>query len=692
MAAIAGRRRGGAVSMSDIGDGLQSVIARLEAMTGFSVNKREVIPSDMGFLEWCEKLGREGLKVDGHPFRLDNRKSLHEIYRQIPSTIEEAFGRTLVLQKGSQMGLTVYELLSDIYMAIKFAPCKVLMYLPDRSMASYKSSERFMPIVRTMPEVHEMIGAEGTSGDGNKLTRVMPSIGSNFLFLWTSGREGGATESYPGDVLSIDECQGMTLEQIDRISERLSASRIKFKLVLSTPLWPEMDINAWYLLGDQRKFHTRCGCHGGVVLTDVFLQAALTGNGKIPITYNSGQYEGAPEDFVYYCPECKQYIPDPQEGEWIANNPTAKIISYHMSQILSPTVTARELIEAWGRSDSADRKQNFFCRKLGTPYSDPSQIPVNMEMLRQCVEEGLRLGVKWKKRAQHCVAGVDQMGSFSCVTVAERLPNGKMAVIHVEAIYAMDPWARLDEIMADYGVQICVVEQLPNIDSARQFAKRHEGKVFLITSYGDLEDLVVWGDTAFSKAEFKVAQEYRDRHTVRADQYRVMSWAFARLAEKYIVFPDPNLLIQEIRDAGVSKNAPVLHDMVFLHYTKTGLIIETDDEQRKTKRKVIKLTLDPHFSFSLMALCIGWFRAHGTTTFLLPEEPGKDPNVTKAERMNVPGLPKQIIALVQDLPPGEVCGKCHNYPFDAGTQGMCGERGFVVEAKDPGCPMFSGKS
>jgi hypothetical protein len=662
--------------------------ARLEqtiADLGFS--RPGSIPDWMGFREWCETLGTKGLKVDNLPFTLANRRALHEVYDSIPRTIEEAFGRTLVIQKGSQMGLTLFEILADIYMALKFAPCKVLMYLPDRSMAAYKSAERFMPIARSIPEVHALITG-GAAAEGNKLTRTMPALGSGFLFLWTRGREGGVSESFPGDVLSLDETQGMTLEQIDRVSERLSASRIKFRLMLSTPLWPEMDINAWWRAGDQRKFHTACDCPEGVVLTDVFHAAALSNSGKIPVVYNDGRFPGAPDDFVYYCPECGCHIPDPQEGEWRAHNPGSKIKSYHLSQILSPTVTPREMLEAWGRADTADRRQNFFCRKLGTPFADPSQVPVSMEILRQCAEEGMRLGLTWKQRANHTIAGIDQMGGFAVCTVAERLADGRMAIIHVEAIYALDPWARLDEIMRDYGVQICVLEQLPNIDSARQFAKRHEGRVFLITSYGDMEEMVRWNDVVVSKSDRRTAAEYRDRYTLQADQYRILSWAFARLAERYIVFPDPMGLVQEVREGGVGRPAPILKDMTWLHYTKTGLVLEEDEEQRKTRRKVIKLGLDPHFSFSLLALCAGWFRAHGTGTIILPsaEPPGLE--AVRAQRLAeaLPGLPTGLIDVMVSSPPG-TCGRCSSFE-PQGMGGRCRERGYQTAPRELACQLF----
>ncbi len=266
-----------------------------------------------------------------------------------------------------------------------------------------------------------------------------------------------------------------------------------------------------------------------------------------------------------------------------------------------------------------------------------------------------------------------------------------MAIIHVEAIYALDPWARLDEIMHDYGVQICVLEQLPNIDSARQFAKRHEGRVFLITSYGDMEEMVHWNDAVLTRSDRRTASEYRDRYTVQADQYRVLSWAFARLAERYIVFPDPLGLVQEVREGGVGRPAPILKDMVWLHYTKTGLVLEEDEEQRRVRRKVIKLGLDPHFSFSLLALCVAWFRAHGTATIILPGAGPFDHETARARRIaeDMPGLPPDLVAMMGSSSPG-TCGRCSSFE-PKGAGGWCKAQRLGTALREAACLLFSGR-
>lgn len=110
------------------------------------------IPEGMTFLQWCNSMADKGLKVDGKPFRLDDRPALIPIYEAIPTTREEAAGKTLVIMKSTQIGLTIWEVMANIYMSLKWAPVSIGMFLPSQSVAIHKSEHRFMRIVRSSPE------------------------------------------------------------------------------------------------------------------------------------------------------------------------------------------------------------------------------------------------------------------------------------------------------------------------------------------------------------------------------------------------------------------------------------------------------------------------------------------------------------------------------------------------------------
>ncbi len=148
------------------------------------------------FRQWCESLTEErvdekgvrrpALKVDNKPFKLSDRPAMAWIYDQVPSTREEAFRMTLTLMKCAQVGFTVMEMLVAIYFALKFEPLAIGMFLPDMNLARGKSSLRFMPIVRTVPEAYDRLTAddpttkERSKGEGNViLLRVQAGAASS---------------------------------------------------------------------------------------------------------------------------------------------------------------------------------------------------------------------------------------------------------------------------------------------------------------------------------------------------------------------------------------------------------------------------------------------------------------------------------------------------------------------------------
>jgi len=681
---------------------LQLALERGAARAGLSLSLAPIAP-DMTFRQWCESLAEErevdgvmqpGLKVDGLPFHLDDRPAMSWIYDQIPSTPAEAFRAMLVLRKCAQVGFTVLEMLATIYLALKFDPLKVGLFLPGRDLASGKSSERFMPIVRTVPAAYErMISSEGNTaerskGEGNVMIRRMG--GSLFHFLWTSGKV--ATESYPMDVVSFDEVQEMLIRDMEKAVERLSASKFKFTLMGSTANWPDADIDFWYKKGSQHRFHTRCPTCGVAEPMDDYFPACIKFDPTFP-----DRVTKVPGDYRYVC-RAGHWIDEPQIGTWVPDNPEAmlrKVTSIHFHQMLSPTISPREMWEAY---INADDMKNYYNRKLGKPYQDPSQIPVTLAHLNACAEEGMRRGLEWKRRAKNTFMGIDQMGHFNVAIIKERLADGRQGVVHVEAIYDKNPFARCTELMRDFGVSVCVVEQLPNFNDAHAFAslEAHVGRVFLCNGYGSIEnDLMIWGDAPKEDvSERRTEDEDKTRYTVRIDQYKAMQRSLHRFVNTQCLFPDPQALVQEVHEKEARQTVAILKDVVFLHLQKTALVTERINEgERKLRRSVKKVGIDPHFSFANMLCDIAWARAHGTSTFMIPD--GGALAATRGDKaaagLNAPGLPAQVVGLMEMLPNGRVCGRCEFYPMGPDgppASAICPIQNATTRAKDPGCPDF----
>jgi hypothetical protein len=667
---------------------LEKLAARLAAMRDrLGVAETSAIPDGVTFRQWCEQLAADGLKVDGLPFQLDDRPAMHFIYDMIPSTLEEAFKKTVVLMKCSQVGFTVMEMLAMIYLALKFDPCKIGMYLPGQDVAQLKSSERFLPIIRSIPQAYNRLLASAAlsaatpsgkrGGEGNVMTRRMG--GSLFYFLHTTGRI--TTESHPMDALSFDEVQEMKIKDMEKTMERVSASRIKFTLMGSTAKWPDSDIHFFYKKGKCWQFHTACrACGASQIMDEVFPKC-------IGFDEEAVTYDGRQGDYRYVCVGCGAWIDDAQDGEWIAKFPDARIESIHFTQFLSPSISPREIMEAYL---NAEDMMNFYNRKLGKPFMDPSQIPVDQAALNRCVAAGAEAGVKWKDRAAHTFMGIDQMGAFNVVVIKERLPDNRQALIHLEYIYDPDPFARCSVLMDLYGVDICVVEQLPNYNDAKRFAGRHPRRVFTVGSYVDITDgMIRWNDGRKMDANEKhTTEEDRDRWTVSIDQYKAMDVAMKRITANppILLMPDPAGRVQEVMEKGIMRPSAVLKDVAFLHFQRTALIAERDPEQKKFRRRVVKVGIDPHTSYANMLCDVAWARAHGTGLVILPSDPKLDRRGpgTLAERVEkaMHGVPSHILRMMEEPVVG-TCGACQHF-----GGGNCAERGLRVRAKDIGCILF----
>ena len=157
------------------------------------------------------------------------------------------------------------------------------------------------------------------------------------------------------------------------------------------------------------------------------------------------------------------------------------------------------------------------------------------------------------------------------------------------------------------------------------------------------------------------------------------------------LIPDPQGLVQEVIEKGITKMTAVA-PIMFHHFTKTALVAEQVKDKKgvshtnQYKRTVKKIGIDPHFSYANMLCDVAWSRAHGTSTFLLPDiEP------TKIERLSPLdiGVDPTLVSFVEEVRTahlrGDVCGRCINYDPESRS---CAEIMMQVNETDPGCSVF----
>jgi len=621
----------------------ETVVDRIGARMGLHAQR------SAPFWRWPLDLA---LEIDKMSFTYEGRAYLRPLYEIIPERLDDLRGLDVSVMKASQLGLSVWEMLLAMYVGTRNR-LNIGYYMPVQTEALDLSAKRFLPILASNPDLFAMVTDQGQKG--------LRSIGGSDVYF-KAMRGTISTESIPLDLLCLDEVQGMTLPEIERVEERLSGRPTKAVVRISTAKYPEADIHHYFLRSDQREWHTRCGCQGGVVLSDCFPECVVHSDGTTP---------GTEVGWHYQCPECGEVV-DPQDGEFVAHEPDhAPRVGFHVAHTL--TWSAEALLQKY---DLAQDKQNFFNRSLGMPWLDEERIPVRPEDLEKCVDRNR----KWRiSRGRDRIAGIDQMGRFNWIIIGEGLPDGRLAPLWVEKITDDDPFGRCSELIEQMGVTACCVESLPNYNDAHRFAKQHPGKVWL-ASYSQMKQPLEWGDRIRqTEGERKAADEAKDRYQVTIDQPRMMALALHLFRRKGVAMPPHGGQTTTLVERGVRREAHTSEEL-WLHLQRIAIIAEEVNEvERRWARRVEKVGLDPHGAFAWMLMAAAHYRRTERASIWTDLDVGMgsdNPDAEQLEQTLAPRLKAPTDAMTCDA-----CGQCSE-------TAMCLLRGFRVQRSDPACDYF----
>jgi hypothetical protein len=612
------------------------------------------------FFEWART---GGFLADRERLDFERWGYLPPVYEAVP---EDPSGLDLVVMKAAQAGASTMSMLFTLWVALR-TRSQLGYFLPTADLAHTFSTTRFLKMVRDNPMIHAAMGdpdsprARRMTDEGSASTRRL--LQSVIYFTYPGGRV--TTEALPLDGLVFDEVQGMSLLDIERAEERISASVLRALVRVSTPTFPGSDIHHFFLGSDQREFHTRCGCADGVVLADQWHPT-----GPLCIDRGNGATPGVPNTPFWFCPYCKTIIRNPQDGAYRAHNPSASRVGFHFPQLLSPRWNAAKILAKWENHIST---QTFYSRVLGRPWADPTTMPITLEHLEAAQDPNLRWGPPERNMTDAVYMGIDQMGGENYVVIKGR-QGDRMILVHIEMIRSDDPWRRCAELMRRYDVMVAVVEALPNFNEAHRFARAHHGRVFVATYQEHQDELVLWGDRVRDPQAVRYsADDIRSPWTVSVDQYKMMSWSLARWANGEIHTPDARAL-------------PICRDVFWLHLQRVALVTEPREgreDERRYRTAVRKVGIDPHFAYANMLCDVAWVREGPRVEIWFPPEID-----SPAERPRDP-YREQIMAAFPELgieyDPDLCCRTCVNF---APEKRLCRYRDLLVEPHQPMCDAY----
>ena len=358
--------------------------------------------------------------------------------------------REIVVRKCSQIGISELSARRTLAHAMIMPGFTTIFTLPTASFASTFVKTRIDPIIDGSPALAAAVH-NSTNSSGVK------RFGESFLYF--KGTYGtNAAISIPADSLVHDEKDFSNLEVITNYQSRLSHSKHKLRLELSTPTVEGYGISEAFAMS--RKHYNLCKCHH-------------CNHTFVPGYYEHVRVDGVKdlreitkETIVNYdlstarleCPKCGK-IPSLQieHRECVIENNSANFEAsgYQISPFDAPnSISLKDLIISGTRYK---RNADFVNFGLGLPAED-KESGLNLEDLNPCF-------VPWEMPSAYtAVMGLDMGLKCHCM-IGFVDYHGVLHTIHTEVIPVQELEVRLRELRIKYRVRLTVADSQPYVET-----------------------------------------------------------------------------------------------------------------------------------------------------------------------------------------------------------------------------------
>ena len=489
--------------------------------------------SDDSFAMWTQT---SGATVDGNRIRFDDYRYLLPIY-----LCED---EEIVWRKAAQLGATSYMMLRLLWWCEKNQGKSAGLYMPTRDLADITSQNRLSDVIDSCPTIKAIY-----QPDRSKL--ALRRIGASSLYVFHLGGQA-SKDSVPMQLMAFDEVRLCNSKDIDQALERMSASKYKPRIYMSTAGLPGADIDQRFQDGTRHTWRSKCGCPDGVDLAATFPDCVVDDRKR--------------NEVYYQCPKCKWKIVNPQNGRYVAQDPTANYTSFHVSQLASMTISPREVWDVYKRTTN---KEEFYNAKLGMPWVDEQNRGVTLEQLEACVDPELSWAEPGKKEGITAM-GIDQGNNYLYVMIADIDPKykNKKRIRHIEIIerhnpryYGVNgpqsPWVRAHQLMKEYQVDLALVDWMPGYDKALEFCKAFPKKAFLAMYNPQGQEIVQWLDRPQHKQGVKKAgDKFKFKHSALLGRYLSLTMTLSGFRQQEWAIPNPDALIQVCTDEKTGQLRP----------------------------------------------------------------------------------------------------------------------------------------
>lgn len=287
----------------------------------------------------CRILSRKGAAEPG-PYRTARTPYLQEPmdFLSPSSPVEE-----VVLMFAAQLGKSEAGN-NFVGHTIDIDPGPMMIVQPTIDMAKRYSRQRIAPMIEETPALRKRV-KENRSRDESNTTLVKDFTGGMLILAGANSAAG--LRSTPVKKLFLDEIDAYPLD-VDgegdpiMLAEKRTATFVRRKVLkTSTPTTKGFSrVEQSFDRGDRRKYHVPCPhCAAPQVMKFDHLHWIRDDVGA-PI----------PGSVRYVCPSCGGAVQEHQKpamlaaGKWIAERPTDRIASYHLSALYSPWLSWEQVV------------------------------------------------------------------------------------------------------------------------------------------------------------------------------------------------------------------------------------------------------------------------------------------------------------------------------------------------------------
>lgn len=414
--------------------------------------------ADYSVMAWIYKYGIKNEK--GDPIDFVNHLFLYDIYRDQSDH--------LVVLKAAQVGLSTLEIFKNIFDA-KSKKMDIIYTLPTDGDVKVFVSGKVNRIIANNPILLEYTQ--------DKDSIEQKQIGESMLYFRGTWTEKAAI-MVTADRLVHDEKDSSKQDVVADYQARLQHSKYKQIHVFSHPSSPNMGVDIEWQMSDQKEWFITCPhCKESQYLT-----------------WNTEDPEQMNVDLVnkeFICKKCKGILDDRKVGEW-KKQKEGKYSGYHISLLMAPWVTAKDVIEKYDDVLKGRQTMDYFYNKvLGLPYAGSGNSVTEDVVLGSCLNEK-------NTHKGRIVVGVDTGVKLRYVVGNSNglMGYGEMTDYISDEVNKLPLDQTIEYFLKQFDNSIMVIDQGGDIIGSRKLQSKYPGRVFLCHYAKDrkTQQLIRWGD------------------------------------------------------------------------------------------------------------------------------------------------------------------------------------------------------